>query len=214
MFKKALKWPRGGEERAGGALYVVGENVLLRDKRAEDIADDYAWRRDPELSELDATLPIQMSSAEFRRYAVEELGYQSRWSKRFAIDALDETGHEMVDDTGDETGDEIGPGRHIGNCMYYDIDERRGEAELGIMIGDREYWGRGYGEDAVRTLLDYIFTSTDLGKVYLHTLAWNKRALRSFAKAGFMEIREVKRNSKDFIRMEVLRADWAEARRL
>ena len=206
MFKKALKWPRGGEERAGDALYVVGEKVLLRDKRAEDVADDYAWRRDPELCKLDATLPIQMSSAEFRRYAVEELGYQSRWSKRFAIDALD--------DKSDEAGDEIGPGRHIGNCMYYDIDERRSETELGIMIGDREYWGRGYGQDAVRTLLDYIFTSTDLGKVYLHTLAWNDRACRSFANAGFIEVRNVRRNSKDFIRMEVLRADWAAARRL
>ena len=210
MFKKALKWPRGGEEPAGDALYVVGEKVLLRDKRAEDIADDYAWRRDPELSKLDATLPIQMSSDEFRRYAVEELGYQSRWSKRFAIDILD----DMSDETGDETGDEIGPGRHIGNCMYYDIDERRSETELGIMIGDREYWDRGYGADAVRTLIDYIFTSTDLGKVYLHTLAWNDRARRSFARAGFTEIREVRRNSKDFIRMEVVRADWAGARRL
>jgi RimJ/RimL family protein N-acetyltransferase len=199
-----MRWPRGGEERVGDALYVVGVNVLLRDKCADDIADDYAWRRDTELSKLDATLPIQMSSAEFRRYAVEELGYNSRWSKRFAIDALD----------GDDDDDEIGPGRHIGNCMYYDIDERRSETELGIMIGDREYWGRGYGEDAVRTLLDYIFTSTALGKVYLHTLTWNDRARRSFTKAGFKEIREVRRNSKDFIRMEVVRADWAEARRL
>ena len=207
MFKKALKWPRGGEERAADALYVVGDKVLLRDKRAEDIDDDYAWRRDPELSKLDATQPIQMSSAEFRRYAVEELGYKSRWSRRFAIDALDGDGDIDDDD------DDVGAGRHIGNCMYYDIDERRSETELGIMIGDRVYWGRGYGSDAVRTLLDYIFTSTDLGKVYLHTLDWNDRARRSFARAGFVEIREVRRNSMDFIRMEVVRGDWAEARR-
>ncbi len=205
MFKKALRWSRDGEGRAEGTLYVVGEKVLLRDKRVEDIADDYAWRRDTELSKLDATQPMQMSYAEFRRYAREELGYNSRWSKRFAIDTLE----------GDETGDsdENGAGCHIGNCMYYDIDERRGEAELGIMIGDRDYWGQGYGSDAVRTLLDYIFTSTDLGKVYLHTLSWNGRARRSFTKSGFIEIRDVRRNGMDFVRMEILRKDWKEARR-
>ena len=203
MFKKALRWPRSGEDEAGAedVLYVVGEKVLLRDKRVEDIVEDYAWRRDPELSKLDATQPMQMSYAEYRRYALEEIDYRSRWSKRFAIDALDSG------DSGD-----IGSGKHIGNCMYYDIDERRGETELGIMIGDREYWSHGYGTDAVRTLLDYIFTSTDLVKVYLHTLLWNDRARRSFVKAGFVEVRDVRRNGMDFMRMEVNRQDWERAR--
>ena len=195
MFKRALRWPRGGaeSERSEDALYIVGDNVVLRDKRTEDVAEDYAWRRDPELSELDATKPMEMSYAEYRRYALEELSYISKWSRRFAID----------DDEG----------KHIGNCMYYDIDERRGDAELGIMIGDRDYWGRGYGSDAVRTMLDYIFTSTKLTKIYLHTLTWNDRALRSFTKAGFVEVRNVRRSGMDFTRMEALKADWEEARR-
>jgi RimJ/RimL family protein N-acetyltransferase len=204
LFKKALRWPRGGEENAGEALYVVGEKVLLRDKRISDIPDDYAWRRDPELSKLDATLPMQMSYDDYRRYAREELNYNSRWSKRFAIDTLEgEASNE---------GDEPEPGRHIGNCMYYDIDERRGETELGIMVGDRDYWSRGYGTDAVTTMLDYIFTSTKLNKVYLHTLMWNDRARKSFARSGFVEIREVRRNSMDFMRMELERQDWEAAR--
>ena len=204
MFKKALRWPRGEQESAGDALYVVGEKVLLRDKRISDIPDDYAWRRDPELSKLDATLPMQMSYDDYRRYAREELSYNSRWSKRFAIDTLE------ASDNGD--GDEPEPGRHIGNCMYYDIDERRGETELGIMVGDRDYWSRGYGTDAVTTMLDYIFTSTKLNKVYLHTLTWNDRARKSFARSGFVEIREVRRNSIDFMRMELERQNWEAAR--
>lgn len=189
-------WPRSRQdsEDAEDMLYVVGEKVLLRDKRPEDIAEDYAWRRDPELSKLDASQPVEMPYAEYRRYAHEEMEYRSRWSKRFAIDT-----HQ---------------GQHIGNCMYYDIDERRGDAELGIMIGDREYWGRGYGCDAVCTLLDYIFTSTELNKVYLHTLSWNNRARRSFANAGFVEVRDVRRNRMDFVRMEAIRDDWANRRKL
>jgi RimJ/RimL family protein N-acetyltransferase len=206
LFKKALRWPRGGEETVEDTLYVVGEKVLLRDKRTSDIPDDYAWRRDPKLSKLDATLPMQMSYDEYERYAHDELSYNSRWSKRFAIDTLE--GGAL----GEGEGDEAEPGRHIGNCMYYDIDERRGETELGIMVGDRDYWGRGYGTDAVRTMLDYIFTATKLNKVYLHTLVWNDRARGSFAKSGFVEVREVRRNSMDFMRMEVQRQEWEAAR--
>ena len=44
-------------------------------------------------------------------------------------------------------------GLHIGNAMYYNIDTVRREAEIGITIGEREYWSRGYGTDAVKTLV-------------------------------------------------------------
>ena len=112
-----------------------------------------------------------MSFEAYRTYAREEMRYATSTSKRLAIDTHD--------------------GVHIGNCMYYDINRRRGVAELGIMIGDRRYWGAGYGTDAVRTLLNHIFTTTDLDSVYLHTLKWNDRARQSFAKAGFREMRTV-----------------------
>lgn len=190
MLRRALGLSR--ERRSEGELSVVGENVILRDKRPDDIADDYEWRRDPELSRLDATRPMEMSYSDYRRYARQEMEKRNRLSRRFAIDTRD--------------------GVHIGSCMYYDIDRRRSEAELGIMIGDRRYWDRGYGADAVETLVDYIFTSTDLSRVYLHTLAWNERARRCFAKAGFVDVRPVRRNGQDFIRMEVARADWERRR--
>jgi RimJ/RimL family protein N-acetyltransferase len=92
--------------------------------------------------------------------------------------------------------------------MYYDINTRRGETELGVMIGDREYWGRGYGTDSVLTLVGHIFTTMSLNRVYLHTLEWNARARRSFAKAGFRELRNVRRNGMDFVLMEIWRTQW------
>ena len=177
MFKKAFPWSRREPEptdEGDAQLYLVGDKTVLRDKQLEDAANDYAWRRDPELSRLDATSPIKMGFEEYYRYATDEVGYTSKWSRKFAIDTLD--------------------GQHIGNCMFYDIDLRRGETELGIMIGDREYWGKGYGLDAVSTLLEYIFTSTSLSRVYLHTLDWNQRAQKSFGNAGFREVRRVSWN--------------------
>ena len=169
-------------------MVIAGNKVVLREKSIADAEDDYAWRTDEELARLDATRPITMSYAAFLRYSKEELRYTSGTSKRLAIDTRDD--------------------RHIGNCMYYDINERRSEAELGIMIGDRDYWGRGYGTDSVDTLLTHIFTTTDLDRVYLHTLEWNHRAQHAFAKSGFQELKSVHRDGRDFLLMEVFRLDW------
>jgi RimJ/RimL family protein N-acetyltransferase len=76
------------------------------------------------------------------------------------------------------------------------------------MIGDREYWGKGYGTDSVNSMLDHIFTATQITRVYLHTLEWNERARRSFAKSGFKEVKKVRRSGMDFVLMEIWRSDW------
>ena len=76
------------------------------------------------------------------------------------------------------------------------------EAEVRIIIGDREYQGKGFGSDALTTLKDYIFKSTNLERLYLHTLTTNERAKKSFKKAGFTEIGEVRKDGMNFIKME------------
>ena len=110
--------------------------------------------------------------------------------KRFAIDTLD--------------------GEHIGNCSYYNYDEARGETEFGIMIGNRDYWNDGYGSDVVTTLIDHIFNTTKLNRIYLKTLNWNDRAHKCFQKCGFNKYGESTRSRYDFILMEIFRADWEE----
>ena len=172
---------------------IRSQRVALRGKRLEDAPEDYAWRTDEELSRLDAAPPLRMPYEEFLRALSGELRYSVPWSKRFAIDTLE--------------------GKHIGNCMYYDIDTVRGEAELGIMIGEREYWSQGYGTEAVTCLLDHIFLTTPLRRIYLHTLDWNLRAQRCFEKCGFRAVRKVRRMGYNFILMEQLRDEW-EARQL
>ena len=102
-------------------------------------------------------------------------------------------------------------GVHIGNIMYYDLNMRDRQAELGIMIGDKEYWSSGYGTDTVNILLRHLFTTLELDRVYLHTLSWNYRAQTSFGKSGFKSVREVKRGGQDFILMEILRPNWEES---
>ena len=169
---------------------IKGKLTVLRKKRLEDAALDYEWRTDEELSALDATTPLRMSYSSYLRLIEDEIRHPVPWSKRYAIETYD--------------------GKQIGNCMYYDIDTAKGQAELGIMIGDRDYWNRGYGTDAVTTLTSHIFNTTSFGRIYLHTLSWNLRAQRSFQKCGFVNVKPVRRSGYDFILMELMKDRWEE----
>ena len=165
-----------------------GARIILRDKRIEDAEQDYIWRSDQELASLDAAFPLTMSYDRFLKLAQDQMRYPTPGSHHFATETLD--------------------GKFIGNCMYYDLDSVKMQAELGIVIGDRDYWSNSYGYDAVTTLLDHCFNEKKLERVYLHTLEWNKRAQRCFEKCGFVPVRPVRRMSHDFILMEVFREDW------
>ena len=165
-----------------------GAKIILREKRIEDAEKDYRWRSDPEIARLDAAYPLSMSYDRYLKLFEDQLRYPTPGSHHFGTDAVD--------------------GTYIGNCMYYDLDSINKEAELGIVIGDRDYWGNAYGYDAVTTLLNHMFMDLELNRVYLHTLDWNERAQRSFSNSGFKPVRTVRRMSQDFILMEVLREDW------
>ena len=189
MFRRAFPWSRD-ENKELPLVNEEGEKVRVREKRVEDIRNEYMWRVDPELSRLDATRPMTMSYEDFFRYSKEEMQFPNYRSKRLAVENLE--------------------GVHIGNIMYYDLNMQNSQAELGIMIGDKGYWSSGYGTDTVNTLVRHLFTILELDRVYLHTLSWNYRAQASFAKSGFKLVRNVKRGGQDFILMEVLRSDWEE----
>ena len=144
---------------------LIGNKVKLRPKRLQDAANDYSWRQDTELCRLDAASPILCSFEEFLENYLEDLRRLSG-SYRFAIETPD--------------------GRHIGNCSYFNLDETKKEAEMGIMIGDRAYWNRGYGADTIITSLNYFFSRTSIKRVHLKTLTWNIRAQKCFQKCGFI----------------------------
>ena len=170
------------------SIVIFGKMTRLRYKRHSDAEDDYRWRVDPELAELDATTPLRMDYSDFVRMYESELRFPSVNMRRYAIDTYDDI--------------------HIGNCMLYDINTFAGESEIGIMVGNRDYWGRGYGLDAMTHMLESAFQSMNLEKIYLHTLEWNLRARKSFANCGFSEVRSVRRFGRAFIRMEITRDTW------
>jgi len=171
-------------------LELIGEKIVLREKRLEDAPLDYQWRSDEEIAKMDAAFPLRMTYEEYLRLFRDQLRYPTPGSARYGIDTQN--------------------GTYIGNCMYYDFNSVNQQAEIGIVIGDREYWSKGYGYDAVITLRDHLFSTTKMKRLYLHTLQWNKRAQRAFSKCGFEPVTSLRRSGLDFLLMDIYRSRWAE----
>jgi len=79
---------------------------------------------------------------------------------------------------------ELPGGRPIGEIRLRDIHPC-GRAELAILIGEKEHWGRGYGTDAIRALLRLAFAELALRRVTLITDADNARGIRCYERCGF-----------------------------
>jgi RimJ/RimL family protein N-acetyltransferase len=78
--------------------------------------------------------------------------------------------------------------RLIGFITLRDIDYWRRTAEIGIMIGEQDCWGKGYGTETLYLVLDYAFSVLGLHNVMLSTAGYNERALRTYRRVGFREI--------------------------
>ncbi len=76
----------------------------------------------------------------------------------------------------------------IGRCLLFGVDHVNRSAMLGIVIGDKRYWSKGYGQEAITLLLDHAFTLLNLNSVMLGVFAYNERAIRCYKKVGFKEI--------------------------
>lgn len=106
-------------------------------------------------------------------------------------------------------------GRYVGRCGLYSIDRTARHAELGIGIGDREYWGRGYGREAVGLLLDYAFRLRNLRRVWLEVHADNERGIRAYKSCGFVEEGRMREHVwlggryVDNVIMGILREEWS-----
>ena len=171
---------------------ITGTKIRIRKKKFDDAHNDYQWQTDPELSDLDAVSPLDMSFSMYLKEYHDQLRHPSSVRRNYAIETLDRV--------------------HIGNCVYYNIDKTNREAEVGIMIGNRDYWNKGYGTDAMIALIDFIFRHLRFKRLYLKTLEKNIRAQHSFLKCGFKPYGHLERDGYHFLLMELPRAQWEELR--
>ena len=154
-------------------MTIPGRRVRLRAIERSDIPTFVRWFNDPEVGQY-LQMYMPMSLAEEERWFEPQL--TSVDSRVFGIETLD--------------------GRHIGNLGLHNLDWNERCAVLGIVIGEKDYWGKGYGTDAVNTVLRFAFEQMNLHRIQLSVYAYNERAVRCYEKCGFRH--EGRMRSKHF----------------
>ena len=174
-----------------------GERVVLRPLEAEDVDRLAELLGDLEVAHrVSNEPPLPWSRARWEAELEAWTAEEDDTAARFAID---------VD------------GELIGLCDLHKLDHYRGVCDLGISLG-QAYWGQGYGQDAVRTLVAYAFRYLNMRKVCLDVLADDERAIGAYKKAGFVEEGRLRQQDwfegdyRDVLVMGLLREEWEEAR--
>ncbi len=144
---------------------LYGERTRLRAMEREDIPTFARWFNDPEVRRY-LLMYEPMSRVKEERWFEETLN--SRGEFLYTIDAETKDGWVT-----------------IGNVGLHRVDWKNRTATLGIVLGEKTYWGRGYGTDAVRTMLRFAFHELNLHRVELETFSFNPRAWRCYERLGF-----------------------------
>jgi len=104
--------------------------------------------------------------------------------------------------------------RPVGNAELFGIDFAVGSAEVGIVIGERSIWGRGYATEALTLLLDFGFTVLGLHHIWLRYYAANERARAVYDRVGFREVGRLRQATKigpyrdDIVIMDILASEF------
>jgi len=177
-------------------LFYEGDRIYLRPIELPDEHKLRKWINDPEVWQyLNHRPPI------------------NSFREREHIESLGKTPGEYCLGVVVRAGDRL-----IGSVGLHRVHLVNRSAELGIMIGDKSYHGRGYGSEAVRLMVRYGFEELNLNRIDLHVLAHNLRAICCYQKAGFVHegcLRQAMfRNGhyEDEYRFSMLRDEWERGR--
>lgn len=176
---------------------IWGEKTALR--RFEEPMTDaemtllYQWSNNEEVLRWSGGAPTGLSESEFREHLYAERLYAPTNRRAFLIFTRE-------------------PFELIGRLGIFGIDWETRQGELGVVIGEKKYWGQGYGRDAIQTLVQHLFTTSTMERIYLYTFADNYRAQKCFAAAGFHLVDQARRFNPGIgefegIQMQVTRAD-------
>ncbi len=173
--------------------FLIGERIYLRALDSGDLDRCLRWMNDAEiLAMLGRRLP--MGRAAEREWLEAQSKDDSEMNLAIVLKEDD---------------------RHIGNCGFPEIDYANRSAAFGILLGEKDVWGCGYGPEAARLIVGYGFDQLGLHRIRLLVYAFNERAIRAYEKTGFVRegtLREAYYRHgafHDTIVMSVLESEWS-----
>lgn len=143
---------------------LVGERCYLSPINVDDAGRYCEWLNDMEVART-LTLAHMNISLGSEREALERLSREHN----YAI---------VLEDS-----DEL-----IGNCGLTDVNHRDRACEIGVFIGNKGYWGQGYGPEAMKLLMGYAFDYLNMNTILLRVYSYNERAITAYRKIGFREV--------------------------
>lgn len=177
---------------------IATGRLLLRMLTGLDATEEYLrWMNDPQVN----------------RYLESRLSRQTLESIRGFIRTSNDSPDILL------LGIFVRDGRHIGNIKLGPIHDYHRFAAIGIMIGDRDSWGKGYATEAIAAISRYAFESLDLEKLYAGCYASNQGSYHAFRNAGFVLEGRLRSHVSsaglrdDDLQVGLTRADWMAQRR-
>lgn len=144
---------------------IAGEHVILRAFEREDAERSYRWMNDPNIVRtLKSRYPIAFQN---EQEWVEHAIHAGTAERHFAIERKDDRSH-------------------IGNASIHDIDWVSRRASFGLFIGEPTAWNRGFGGDAIGTLVRFAFDEMNLAKLSIRVFEYNDRAKHVLETHGFV----------------------------
>jgi RimJ/RimL family protein N-acetyltransferase len=174
---------------------IYSERIRLRSIERGDLTYYVEWLNDPEVIEgLVMSIPF---SLEDETHWFEGLSNRPAEERPLAIEIRDGEGWRL-----------------IGSCAFHNIEWKSRAAEVGIAIGLKASWNQGYGTETMRLMLKYGFETLNLNRIFLRVYEYNRRAIRSYEKAGFFlegKLRQARYQAGKYYDeyiMSVLRSEW------
>jgi len=145
---------------------IAGEHTILRAFEREDAERCYRWMNDPNIVRtLKSRYPIAFQN-------------EVEWLERAMNPGANER-HFAVERKDDRT--------HIGNASIHDIDWVSHTGWFGLFVGEPAAWNRGFGSDAVQTLVRFAFQEMNLVKLRINVFDYNERAKHVLLEHGFVQ---------------------------
>ena len=152
-------------------MKLEGDKIYLKPFTKKYAADWVRWTQDEEVTRYSVMRPYTLE---------EELKYLEERKKTKPKDLIFSI---FLKENG----------KIIGNCGIHQHDEKfPGKVSVGLMIGEKTEWGKGYGTDTIKILLNYIKKKIGAGEVFLNVDIPNAAAIRCYEKCGFKIIRKEK----------------------
>lgn len=146
-------------------IFRKGNKVILRPIIEEDVPKFFVWMNDPSITMFNYhSLPLSLEQ-------------EKEWFKK-QLQQLDKINLAIVDTQKNNL---------IGSIGIHGIDQRSGFGTTGTIIGDKEYWGLGYGTEAKMLFLHFIFYELNLRKIYSEVMGFNERSIQYSLKCGYVK---------------------------